>query len=102
PVRRGANEDVDFAAWMKPDDGALPQSALKAHRPRHLRRPETTDFNVGGDADTKVASLLAQPGLLGSEIAVANLIQRLVQCSLIIAAVVRQTCNHRTAVVEGR
>ncbi len=87
-VRRGADEDVDLAARVEADDRALPETALEADRAGDLRWPEPADLDVGADADAQIAALLAQPRLLVAQILVADVIERLVERALVVAAVV--------------
>ena len=96
PVRRRADEHVDLAGRMHPDDRALPEAALEPDRPRHLGRPEAADFNVGADADADVPPTLAGGRLIGAQLVVADVRQRLVERRLVVPAVVLQArSRHR-------
>ncbi len=101
-VRRCADEDVHFAARVKADNRALPESALEPDRAGDLRRPEAADFDVVADADSEVAALLAELRLFLAQPLVVDVLERLVERQLVVAAVVAQAGDHRVAVFERR
>src|SRR5699024_9561927 len=74
-VRRDAGRDGDRAAGLDADG-------------RALVRPETTDLDIGGDADAEVAALLAKLRLLLADGVVVDQLYRAVECLVVVAAVV--------------
>src|SRR5437867_5409260 len=87
---------------MEADDGALPEAALEADRTGDLRGTEPADLDVDADADAEIASLLARLRLFLPQPGIVDVRERLVECALVVAAVVLQAGNDIMAVVERR
>src|SRR6185436_20676226 len=88
PLLVRAGVDADLPRRMNAHVGALIQSRLCTELSDHLRRREAAGLDVARQADADIATLRAQPLLLGAEAMVVQHGQRAVERRLVVAAVV--------------
>src|SRR4029453_15057981 len=99
-VRRRADEHVHLAGRMKSYDRAFPEPSLESDRPRNLWRPEAADLDVGRDADAEILALPSPCLLLGAKRVVVDVLQRFVEGTLIVPAVVLEASDNVVTIAE--
>src|SRR5579883_1696992 len=81
---------------MDPDDGTLPETALKSDGTGHGRRPEPADLDIRAETDAEKATLPAGLRLLSAELLIVDDLEGAVKGCRVVSAVVGQAAGHRS------
>src|SRR5262249_6986334 len=93
PMGIGAGQHYHLAGGQHSHRRWLPETALKTHPARRGRRRDATDLDIGGEANSDIAPLLAKLLLLLAQGWIVDHLQCPVKRPLVVAAVVIQRAN---------